>query len=128
MINILHIINTLAPEGAPLLLMSCLKNFNSRKYCNFIAFIYGGAELLKEKKYGKRVEIFDLTKNGKFDYFSLYRLVHIIKEKKIDIVHTHLVHAGILGKIAYIPFTNIRFSPTSMEDCGRAYGTNKTLR
>jgi glycosyltransferase involved in cell wall biosynthesis len=100
MVNVLHIINTLAHEGAPSLLMSFLTNFNVPNYHNSIAYIYGTGELLKEKEWGKHIEIFDLTNNGKFDLFSIYRLVQIIKTKKIDIVHTHLVHAGILGKIA----------------------------
>jgi len=98
MANVLHVINTLANEGAPALLMSFLKNFNVPNYQSSVAYIYGAGEL--EKEWGKHIEIFDLTNNGKFDLFSIYRLVRIIKTKKIDIVHTHLVHAGILGKIA----------------------------
>ena len=100
MVKILHVINTLAPEGAPILLMSFVTNCNDSNYKNFIAYIYGDGELLKENKWEKRLEVFNLTRNGKFDYFSLFRLIKIIKTKKIDIIHTHLVHAGILGKLA----------------------------
>ncbi len=100
MVKVLHIINTLANEGAPALLLSFLKNFNVQYCQSSVAYIYGDGELVKEKQWGKHTEIFDLTNNGKFNLFSIYRLVRIIKTKKIDIVHLHLVHASILGNIA----------------------------
>lgn len=99
MVNVLHVINNLAPEGAPTLLMSFVKNLDDRRYRQCVAFIYGTAELVKNGDWNS-TEIFDLTRNGKFDFFSLYRLVRIIKTRKIDLVHTHLVHAGIIGKLA----------------------------
>jgi len=100
MYNVLHVITTLNPAGAETLLLNFVTKFNDVNYQNFIAYIYGNGKLLKENKWENQVEVFDLTRNGKFDCFSLYRLIKIIKAKKIDIVHTHLVHAGILGKLA----------------------------
>lgn len=100
MYNVLHVITTLNPAGAETLLLNFVTKFNDANYQNFISYIYGKGKLLKENKWRNQVEVFDLTRNGKFDYFSLYHLIKIIKAKKIDIVHTHLVHAGILGKLA----------------------------
>ncbi len=100
MIKILHVINTLAPAGAQTLLINFAVNFKDPNYQIYIAYIYGHGELLKEYQLGNNIKIFDLTRNGKFDYFSLFKLTAIIKTEKIDIVHTHLLQAGILGKIA----------------------------
>lgn len=100
MYNVLQVITTLNPAGAETLLLNFITKFNDANYQNFIAYIYGDGKLLKENKWKNQVEVFDLTRNGKFDCFSLYRLIKIIKTKRIDIVHTHLVHGGILGKLA----------------------------
>lgn len=100
MIKILHVINTLAPAGAQTLLMNFAANFNDPEYKIFIAYIYGAGELLKEYRFNENVQIFDLTRNGRFRYSSFFELIKIIKTEKIDIVHTHLIHAGILGKLA----------------------------
>jgi len=100
MLKILHVINTLAPAGAETLLMNFAANFKDPDYQIYIAYIYGQGELLKEYQLDKNMKVFNLTRNGKFDYFSLFKLIAIIKTRKIDIVHTHLLHAGILGKIA----------------------------
>jgi glycosyltransferase involved in cell wall biosynthesis len=100
MVKILHVINTLAPAGAQTLLMNFAVNFKDPDFQIYIAYIYGQGELLKEYQLDNNVEVFNLTRNGKFDYFSLFKLIAIIKTRKIDIVHTHLLHAGILGKMA----------------------------
>lgn len=80
--------------------MNFAANFNDPDYKIYIAYIYGDGKLLKEYRFDGNVQILDLTRNGKFSYVSLFNLIRIIKKEKIDLVHTHLVHAGILGKIA----------------------------
>lgn len=100
MTKILHIINTLAPSGAETLLMNFVANFHDPNYKFYIAYIYGEGELRKEYQFNGNVEIVDLTHKGKFSYFSLFKLIGLIKRESIDLVHTHLVHAGILGKLA----------------------------
>ncbi len=99
-LNILHVITTLEPEGAQLLLLNALKFFDQSKYKIYVAYLYRSGLALKYIKLPEEVTIIDLSKKSKFNIFSLFKLIHIIKNNKIDLVHTHLVHAGILGKIA----------------------------
>jgi glycosyltransferase involved in cell wall biosynthesis len=46
------------------------------------------------------VPVVDLTRGGLFDPFVLFRLAWLIRKMGVRIVHTHLVHADLLGRWA----------------------------
>jgi glycosyltransferase involved in cell wall biosynthesis len=99
MIKILHVITALDPGGAETLLLNFVRSLNDPSYQNFIAYIHGKSTLLQEKQWRDQVKVFDLTRNDKFDPRSVCKLLKIIKAEKIDIVHTHLPHAGVFGRL-----------------------------
>lgn len=62
-----------------------------------ITMISGGA--LVEELRQKNVPVFELDMGSKVDLSALLRLVRLWKQDKPDILHTHLYHAGITGRI-----------------------------
>jgi len=62
-----------------------------------ITMISGGA--LVEELRQKNVPVLELDMEGKADLSALLRLVRLWKQDKPDILHTHLYHAGITGRI-----------------------------
>jgi len=62
-----------------------------------ITMISGGA--LVEELRQKNVPVLELDMDSKADLSALLRLVRLWKQDKPDILHTHLYHAGITGRI-----------------------------
>lgn len=100
MIKILHVITSLDHAGAQILLMNLLVRMDRNKFIFHVAYLVGSDDLINEFQFDRNVVFHNLSIKGKFSVTSLYRLIQIIKRNKINAVHTHLVHAGLLGKIA----------------------------
>ena len=49
---------------------------------------------------GRSGGVIDLTRGGRFDPFVLFRLARLIRKERAEIVHTHLVHADLIGRWA----------------------------
>ncbi len=97
--RVLHVITSLDADGAQTLLMDFASRCPGNRYRNLVAFLAGEGTLAAESRYAG-VEVADLTRNGAFRFSSLYGLVRLIRRQRIDLVHTHLVHGGIMGRIA----------------------------
>ncbi|MCI0530557.1 MAG: glycosyltransferase [candidate division Zixibacteria bacterium] len=105
-IKILHLITDFESGGAQIQLLNTLKRIDGECFECHVAFILGKGSLSPQLK-GTGVEVFDLTNRGKFTFTSVYRLYSILRKLKIDILHTHLVHASLLGR-AVAPFAGVR--------------------
>jgi len=98
-INVLHLITELEPGGAENLLVATVKEMAQRDYNVMVGYIYGPGTLASQlKSFG--AEVVDLSLKGKIDPLVIIKLFFLIKKKRIDIVHTHLVHASIVGRIS----------------------------
>lgn len=98
-INLLHLITVLEPAGAEKLLVDITRKLDKSKFNLTVAYIYGPGTLAKEIRKVK-VGVVDLSRKGKLDPLLLIRLVLLLRRKKIRILHTHLLHASIVGRIA----------------------------
>ncbi len=96
--KVLHLINSLEMGGAENQLLLLLSNFNKSKFEWHLGTLHKNSSLLKG--FNKN-EIFinDFSNKGRFSLFGLVRLYKYIKINNIEIIHTHLVHAGIFGFI-----------------------------
>ncbi|MCH8011197.1 MAG: glycosyltransferase [Candidatus Marinimicrobia bacterium] len=97
--KILHIITSLDSEGAQILLLNTVSLLNTEKYDIIICFIYGDGSALLDREV-RGFKVVDLSNRGKLTPTALFKLIHLIHQEKIDIIHTHLVHGGVLGKLA----------------------------
>lgn len=98
-VNLLHLITELEPAGAENLLVDIARRLDKDKFNLKVAYIYGPGTLAKEIREAG-AGIFDLTRKGKLDPLLLAKLVILLRREKIRILHTHLVHASIVGRVA----------------------------
>jgi glycosyltransferase involved in cell wall biosynthesis len=97
-INLLHLITELEPGGAENLLLNIVRKLDKKKFNLKVGYVYGSGTLAEEiRKAG--VGVFDLSRKGKLDPLLLFKLFFLMRKEKIEIVHTHLVHASIAGRI-----------------------------
>ena len=99
-LKVLHIINALTPDGAENLLVNSLAPGGLQEYANNILVYFAGTSPI-EHRVDKAVKIICLNYKGIFDLpRTLLQLRHIIKEYKIDIVHSHLNPASFYTRVA----------------------------
>lgn len=98
-INLLHLITGLEPAGAENLLVDIVRRLDKKRFRVVVGYIYGQGTLAAEIR-GTGVKVIDLSRNEKIDPFLMIRLFLLIRKERIRIVHTHLVHASIVGRIA----------------------------
>lgn len=98
-INILYIITGLEIGGAERLLVSVIRNLNREKYKIVVCFLKGKGPLANEIR-GMGVKVLDMKMRARFDLSVILKLVRLIKRENIDLVHTHLIRADILGALA----------------------------
>jgi glycosyltransferase involved in cell wall biosynthesis len=98
MATILNLITNLEPDGAQTVLIDVLRRLRSGRHTLFLGSLTG--KISDEKGAGSGVRIIDFSRGGAFDPLVVGRVVRTIRREHVGIVHTHLVHAGIVGKIA----------------------------
>ncbi len=96
-VKILYLITDLGIGGAEQLLLLTLKNLNRQKYIPTVCCFYRGQ--LADEIEDLGIKVIDLKMGNKFNILSLLRLYPLLKKGKFDIVHTHLFHANIVGRI-----------------------------
>jgi glycosyltransferase involved in cell wall biosynthesis len=96
-VNLLHLITELEPAGAENLLVDIARKLDKDEFNLKVAYVYGMGTLAEEiRDAGARV--FDLSRKGKVDPLLLARLVALLRRERI--LHTHLAHASIVGRVA----------------------------
>ncbi len=99
MIRALHVINSLVTGGAEMLLLRLCTSLPQSGVEPIVATLLPGGDL--EKRFRDAgVTLVDLSRKGKPSVGAVNHLVREIRARKVDIVHTHLVRAGIAGKLA----------------------------
>ncbi len=88
--NVLHIINALTPDGAENLLVNSLAAGGLQEYTNNVLVYFRGTSPI-ENRIDAAVKVICLDYKGIFDLpRALLKLRKIIKEHKIELVHSHL--------------------------------------
>lgn len=81
------------------MLVNIVRKLDKRRFHSVVGYIYGAGTLAAEIKRAG-VKVVDLSRKGKIDPWLMIKLFLLIRKEKIKIVHTHLVHASIVGRIA----------------------------
>lgn len=98
-IKVLYVITALGIGGAEKLLLSIIQKLDLKTFVPVVISLYNDCTLYKDfKKTGAR--IFCLNYSKKYSPFIILKLLRIMRFEKPDIVHTHLPHATIWGRIA----------------------------
>lgn len=93
--RILHIIDTLGRGGAETLLVNTIKDLP--QYHHTICYLGGAEDFLEDcKQFG---DVFRLDFHGiKYLFSAVRQLKKIIKEQKIDLIHSHLMTSTLLAR------------------------------
>ena len=98
-INILYIIWSLGLGGAEQVVINLAKGLDKTKFKPYVACLNDPGRFADELK-GKGIEVFALNKIRGIDFSVIPKLVRIIRENDIQIVHTHLWGANFWGRFA----------------------------
>ena len=94
--RVLNFITELNVGGAERLLAAVLPRLDRAKIEPQVAYLHGDAPLAADlEKAGIRVH--DLRSMKKFDPLPAGRLARLLRQERIEILHTHLIQADILG-------------------------------
>ncbi len=119
-IKVFYLITGLHIGGAERLLLDTVKELDRERYQPVVATLVGGNLIPHFEAAGVRV--YDLNMKKKWDVKAFLRLKRIIEEERPDILHTHLFHADligrILGKVCQVP---IILTTLHMLEFTRAY-------
>jgi len=102
-INVLQFICSTGFYGAERWILALAKHLDSSQVrCDLAVTLEENSQDLKlVKQYKKHCgETFELPMNGRFDFNVINKLVTLIKERNIHIIHTHGYKSDILGVIA----------------------------
>ncbi|MBU0533654.1 MAG: glycosyltransferase [Candidatus Omnitrophica bacterium] len=100
-INILYLIATLDIGGAERQLVELVKRIDKKKFNPIVCCLTRGGPLEQELK-ETRVEYFILGKKFKFDFSVIFKLISILKQKNIHILHTWMFTSNSFGRMAGI--------------------------
>ncbi len=98
-INILYVIWSLGLGGAEQVVKSLVKGLNKAKFRPFICCLNDEGRFADELK-AQGIQVFALNKKRGIDFSVVPKLVKIIKENNINVVHTHLWGANLWGRLA----------------------------
>ncbi len=120
-LKVLHIINSLTIGGAETLLVNSLSKGGLQCYTQNTLVYFQGTSTL-EKKIDPDVKVICLEYKGAADLPRTLKLLRkIVKDNKVDIVHSHLSPAGVYTRIALPKKTK------QVHTLHSTYSANRTL-
>lgn len=103
--NILHLIENLDIGGAQTRLVNDLRFLDRKRFNNVVCSLTAGGRLVSEVE-GMGIKAFAL--DGAFNLKSLAKLLRIIRQNEIDVIHTQLfftdLYGRLAGKMSRVPF------------------------
>ncbi len=84
--------------GAEKNIISLVTHLDRDRYESRVVVLLPGGELIEELR-GCGIEAECLGMRSKFDFLAVFKLYRLLKGKRVDILHTYLFHANILGRV-----------------------------
>lgn len=127
--NILHLIENLDIGGAQVRLINDLKFMDRKRFNNVVCSLTGKGSLAMDIA---ALGIKTYTLNGIYNVGNFFKLANIIKQNRIDIIHTQLFFADLYGRIAGkllgVPFIVTTVQSSAHEpDSGYLYSPKRKL-
>lgn len=105
--TVLYLITELDVGGAQVALLRTLKGLDRVRFSPAVACLYNGDKSVAREIRALGIPVFDARMRNKRDVLALWRLYGEIRRVRPVILHTHLFHANlpgrILGKLAGVP-------------------------
>jgi glycosyltransferase involved in cell wall biosynthesis len=100
-IRVLHLITRLPVGGAERLLVDVARGLDPRRFTSIACCIQDRGELAGElEAHGIAVHSLDRMRTKRFDWRAIGKLARLMRDQRIDVVHSHLYHANLYGRLA----------------------------
>lgn len=100
-LRVLHLITRLPVGGAERLLVDVVRGLDPARFESIVCCIQDRGELAAElEASGIAVHSLDRMRTKRFDWGAIGALVRLMRGQRIDVVHSHLYHANLYGRIA----------------------------
>ena len=109
-VRICHLITELAPAGAERMVYELARRLDRGRFDVQVAALRGGAVADWLSEAGIKTTVLDVR--GKWDIARAAKLVGLLRRERIDILHTHLFHADLVGRLAAWRVGSIRLVHT----------------
>lgn len=110
--KILHLINTLSAGGAELHLLTLCRYLKQQGVEVIVTCLREqtkGSRSLRPEFEQEGIKVLNLQADSRYDWRFLSKFIHLLKEEKPDILHTHLPRADFAGFLAKLFFNSIRW-------------------
>ena len=97
-LRICQLITELRPAGAERCVYELARRLDPQRFCVHVAALRGGAFAERLREAGIGVTVLDVR--NKLDISVLARLAKVLRRGKFDLLHTHLFHADLAGRLA----------------------------
>ncbi|MDB4559353.1 glycosyltransferase [Planctomycetota bacterium] len=98
-ITVVHLINDLERAGAQQMVLSIVRAHDLVRF-EPVVVMWGGLDDLKSAVEELGVRVVDLGGTGKFSLRALSRLTRELRRLRPDVLHTHLMHMHVVGRLA----------------------------
>lgn len=100
-LRVLHLITRLPVGGAERLLVDVVRGLDAQRFESVVCCIQEKGELAGElEAAGFTVHCLDGMRTKRFDWGAIGDLARLMRSQRIDVVHSHLYHANLYGRLA----------------------------
>jgi len=100
-LRVLHVITRMPVGGAERLIADIVRRLDRSRYHPMVCCIQARGELAAEiEQAGTALFCLERMKSKRFDWGAVRDLANLVRRERIDLVHTHLYHANLYGRLA----------------------------
>jgi glycosyltransferase involved in cell wall biosynthesis len=100
-IRVLHLIEDLGSGGAERLMFTNLSRLNRQKFDGIVCHLYDRNYFWNEPIRKLGYPVYCLGMNSIYDLgYGLIRLMKLLRKEPVDLIHTHLYGANLIGRVA----------------------------
>jgi glycosyltransferase involved in cell wall biosynthesis len=100
-LRVLHLITRLPVGGAERLLVDVVRGLDPARFESIVCCIQDRGELAVElEASGIAVHSLNRMRTKRFDWRAIGALAQLMRDQRIDVVHSHLYHANLYGRLA----------------------------
>ena len=100
-ITVMHVIEDLENGGAERILINLVRGLNREKFRPLVCCLTAEGQMAAEL-HESGIPVLTMHKSAKVDLGHVLRLRNLMREEKVDIVHTHVFTANLWGRLAAI--------------------------
>ena len=101
-INVLFPIGYLGIGGAEQQLLELVRGIDKQRFKPIVVTLFPGGSLEKEISSIPDASLLSVNRRGKFDFWTIYKLLKILRQEEVDIIQPFLIPATFLGLVSAV--------------------------